>query len=67
MQEPMLENDNRPAELPAQLIPRPVPRDRSKESCGGYDCEFMEPSPSVLQTEYPICLHLRTKVLLRVY
>ena len=57
--ETTLENDDRPAEmreLPTQLLTRAVPRDTSKENQYGYDCEFVEPPPSVLQTECPVCL-----------
>ena len=59
------ENNDRPAEmrelvpaqlLPAQLLPRAVPRGRSEESRCGYDCEFVEPPPSGLQIECPVCL-----------
>ena len=60
MQEPTLENEDRPAEmrelLPTQPLPRAVPRDRSKDDRGGYDCEFVEPPPSGLQAECPVCL-----------
>ena len=55
-----LENDDRPAErrelLPTELLPKAVPRDRSKDDRGGYDCEFVEPPPSGLRTECPVCL-----------
>ena len=60
VQEPTLENDNRPEEmrelLPTQVLPRAVPRDRSKGDRGGYDCEFVELPPSGLQVECPVCL-----------
>ena len=55
--EPTPKNDDRPAEIsPAQLLPRDVPRDRSKENRYGYDCEFVEPPPSGLLTKCPVCL-----------
>ena len=54
------ENNDRPAEtrelVPAQLLPRAVPRGRSKENRCGYDCEFVEAPPSGLQIECPVCL-----------
>ena len=51
--------DARPAEsLLPQLLPRPVPRDRIKEKCGGYDCEFVEPPQKAFQTECPVCLQI---------
>ena len=40
--------------LPARFLPRAVPRGGSKR--GGYDCVFVEPPPSVLQIECPVCL-----------
>ena len=44
---------------PAQLPPRRVVRDRSKENRGGYDCEFVVlPPPSGLQTDCPVCLQI---------
>ena len=51
--------DARPAEsLLPQLLPRPVPRDRIKEKCGGYDCEFVEPPQKAFQTKCPVCLQI---------
>ena len=41
-----------------QPLPRPVPRDRSKENRGGYDCEFVEPPTEAFQTECPVCLQI---------
>ena len=59
MAEQTLENDDRPEEmrelLPTQVLPRAVPRESKVNQCG-YDCEFVEQPPSVLQTECPICL-----------
>ena len=63
MREPTLdiaEKDDRPAEmrelLPTQPLPRAVSRDKSKNRRCGYDCEFVEPPPSVLQIGCPVCL-----------
>ena len=39
-----------------QPLPRALPREKSKKDRGGYDCVFVEPPPSVLQTECPVCL-----------
>ena len=39
-----------------QVIPKPVASNGNKENCGGYDCEFVEPPPDLVQMECPICL-----------
>ena len=45
-----------PARPPGpDVLPRAVPRDVNR---GGYDCEFVEPLPSVLQIECPVCLQI---------
>ena len=53
------EGDDRPEEasepLPPDILPRAVPRDKNR---GGYDCEFVEPPPSVLQIECSVCLQI---------
>ena len=41
--------------FPPDILPRAVPRDKNR---GGYDCEFVEPPPSVLQTECSVCLQI---------
>ena len=54
-----LPSDDRPAPaetsepVPPDVLPRAVPRDKKR---GGYDCEFVEPPPSMLQTECSVCL-----------
>ena len=35
-----------------------VPRDRRLENRGGYDCEFVEPPPSVFQIDCSVCLQI---------
>ena len=53
-------NNDRLAEASEPLRPQPLPsallHKRSKENCGGYDCVLVQPPPSVLQTECPVCL-----------
>ena len=55
------ESNGHPVEAPPlpQVLPRAVPRDRSKEDRGGYDCELVNPpSPKVMQTECSVCLQI---------
>ena len=32
--------------------------DRSRQSHGGYDCEFVSPPPEAIQAECPVCLSI---------
>ena len=42
---------------PQAIKIRPVKVPRSLQTSGGYDCEFVEKPPSVIETECSICLH----------
>ena len=37
---------------------RAASSDRSRQSSGGYDCEFVSPPPEAIQAECPICLSI---------
>ena len=42
--------------LRARVLSAAVFNYSGEQNCGGYDCEFVEPPPSVFQTECPVCL-----------
>ena len=49
---------HQPAAQEQQRQPQPRVQPDKAENRGGFDCEFVEPPPEVLQSECPVCLQI---------